>query len=167
MRALAAVAELKLPDCWIGAGFVRDAVWDDRHGQSPMPPSGDVDVLWFAPDVTDKEADRDIERQLRSSMPDLLWSVKNQARMHRHNGDAPYHSVADAMTHWPETATAVAARLAGGRVEISAPLGLDDLFALRVRPTAAFRSEKRSIFDERIASKRWIERYPLLIILDE
>lgn len=167
MAALAAVAELRLPDCWIGAGFVRDAVWDERHGQGPTLPFGDVDVLWFAPGVADKAADRDIERQLRSSMPDLPWSVKNQARMHRQNGDAPYHSVADAMMHWPETATAVAARLADGRMEISAPLGLDDLFALRVRPTAAFRLEKRGIFDKRIASKRWMERYPLLIVLDE
>nr|WP_166942622.1 nucleotidyltransferase family protein [Sphingopyxis panaciterrae] len=167
MAALAAVAALRLPDCWIGAGFVRDAVWDYRHGRQPVPPFGDVDVLWFAPDASGKDVDRDIERQLRVSMPDMRWSVKNQARMHRHNGDTPYHSVADAMTHWPETATAVAARLENRRVEICAPLGLDDLFALRVRPTAAFRLEKRGVFDERISSKCWVERYPSLVVLDD
>ena len=26
------VAQLGLPDCWIAAGFVRNAVWDVLHG---------------------------------------------------------------------------------------------------------------------------------------
>ena len=35
------------PDGWIGAGFVRNAVWDHRHHRAPLPPAGDVDVVWL------------------------------------------------------------------------------------------------------------------------
>jgi hypothetical protein len=41
-----AVRSLALPDCWIGAGFVRNAVWDHLHGREPAFPGTDVDVIW-------------------------------------------------------------------------------------------------------------------------
>jgi hypothetical protein len=47
MNALYAVQALELSDGWIGAGFVRDAVWDHLHGYGQRPVSGDVDVVWF------------------------------------------------------------------------------------------------------------------------
>jgi hypothetical protein len=161
--ALAAVASFKLADGWIGAGFVRDAAWDYLHGYGTTPPSGDIDVLWFTPATPEEDCDRCIENELRRLLPDLRWSVKNQARMHVRNGDGPYASVADAMQHWPETATAVAARYAtSGEIEINAPFGLEDLFAMRLRPTPNFLKDKLPIFQNRVTSKRWIERYPLL-----
>jgi len=39
----------------------------------------------------------------------------------------PYWNVFDAVRCWPETATAIAARIEGGRVEILAPHGVGDL----------------------------------------
>ena len=162
-RALEVVAALNLPDCWIGAGFVRDALWDHLHGYDVAEPFGDVDVIWFGDGPPQDDLDCRIEQELCGAMPGLLWSVKNQARMHLRNGDAPYTSVADAMRHWPETATAVAARLGGlGLIELNAPFGLDDLFALRLQPTANFLTGKFPIFVKRISSKRWLERYPKL-----
>ncbi len=164
-KALEAAAALDLSDCWIGAGFVRDAVWDHLHGYEVSEPKGDVDVIWF--DAASPQADLDdrIEQELHNAMPGLRWSVKNQARMHLRNGDAPYTSVSDAMRHWPETATAVAARLGRlGSVEVNAPLGLDDLFALRLRPTPRFLLGKLPIFVDRIASKCWMDRYPKLLL---
>jgi hypothetical protein len=164
MEALRAVQSLDLPDCWIGAGFVRDAVWDHLHGYSSRPPSGDIDVVWFDAENQAAETDHDIEARLRRLAAGFDWSVKNQARMHRRNGDSPYLSVADAMRRWPETATAVAARLTGDdSVAISAPFGLDDLFAPRLTPTQAFATGKRAQFDKRVADKGWLERYPLLV----
>lgn len=165
LEALAAVAALGLPDCWIAAGFVRDTVWDDAHGFGVRPPIGDVDVVWFDSARADAGADRAIEADLRAAMPQLNWSVKNQARMHERNGDAPYASVADAMRHWPETATAVAVRLRDdGAMEINAPFGLDDLFGLLLRPSPHFADVKRSIFDARVAAKQWVRRYPRLVL---
>ncbi len=163
LSALKAVAALHLPDCWIAAGFVRDAVWDHLHGYDVVDLTGDVDVIWYDAASPQPDVDRRIEQQLRDAMPRLCWSVKNQARMHLRNGDSPYTSVADAMRHWPETATAVAARLAlMGSIEVGAPYGLDDLFALRLRPTPRFLTDKLPIFIDRVSSKRWIDRYPML-----
>ncbi len=164
-KALEIVAALDLPDCWIGAGFVRDALWDRLHGFDVREPNGDVDVIWY--DAASPQADVDdcIEQRLCGALPSLRWSVKNQARMHLRNGDDPYLCVSDAMRHWPETATAVAVRLGySGSVEVNAPLGLHDLFALRLRPTPHFLCDKLSIFVDRVASKHWIERYPKLLL---
>jgi hypothetical protein len=165
MEALNAVRTLDLPDGWIGAGFVRDAVWDQLHGHNPRPPLGDVDVIWFDRAHPDRAMDEELERQLRSRMPALDWSVRNQARMHLRNADTPYRDVADAMMHWPETATAVAVRLTDDdRLEINAPFGLEDAFGLRLKPTPHFAANKRPVFSQRVSEKRWLKRYPRLTL---
>jgi hypothetical protein len=155
------VRRLHLPDCWIGAGFIRNAVWDHLHRRAPTPPKGDVDVIWYDPNRTDRAEDRKFEKLLRSAEPSVNWSVKNQARMHIRNGDAPYSSALDAMCHWPETATVVAARRRGSDdCEIAAPLGLDDLMNMILRPTAGFCGDKLPIYEERVARKAWANSWP-------
>jgi len=165
MRVLDLVKALALPDCWVAAGFVRSAVWDHLHGRDSSPLPADIDVIWFDPDRPDKALDTGLEAALRRSEGLLNWSVKNQARMHLHNADQPYRSAVDAMTHWPETATAVGVRLGAlEEIEVAASLGLDDLFDLIVRPTAAFRAGKRQVYLERLAAKGWSETWPGLRI---
>jgi len=164
-RLLGLAAQLNLPDCWIGAGFVRNAVWDHLHDRAPSPPSGDVDVIWFDAHRLNPELDRALETQLLEQEPSIQWSVKNQARMHTRNGDTPYLSAVDAMRHWPETATAVAARRVGPRdCEVACPLGSDDLLELRLRPTPRFIGEKRAIFNQRVEAKRWLSTWPKLVL---
>lgn len=162
-RLLGVVAELELPDCWIAAGFIRNAVWDSLHDRSESPLRGDVDVIWFDRNCSDSTLDRAIEQRLRIAEPSIDWSVKNQARMHVRNGDARYKSATDAMRHWPETATAVAARrILPDKCDIASPLGLDDLLGLVLRPTTKFAIQKRSIFEERISNKAWLRNWPEL-----
>ncbi|OZA17323.1 MAG: hypothetical protein B7X90_15310 [Novosphingobium sp. 17-62-19] len=157
------VSHLDLPDCWIAAGFIRNAVWDALHGRSPQPPLSDVDVIWFDPDRIEESHDRKIEKVLRAAAPSIDWSVKNQARMHSRNSDSPYRSATDAMRYWPETATAVAARRRGkDQLDVASPLGLDDLFNLVLRPTPRFACEKLPIYQKRVESKAWITVWPLL-----
>lgn len=163
-QLLGVVQSLSLPDCWIAAGFVRNAVWDHLHGRCHSAPDGDIDVIWFDADRSDAEVDRDLEARLAQLAPGFAWSVKNQARMHTRNDDPPYSSATDAMRFWPETATAVAARRTSANgCEIAAPLGLDDLFALKLRAAGRFRAEKRPIFDARVSGKRWQARWPRLV----
>ena len=65
MQRLRIVAALDLPDCWIGAGSVRDLVWDIRFGNGFDPANiEDVDVVFFDPDDLSAEHEHDIERQL-------------------------------------------------------------------------------------------------------
>lgn len=165
MRILRMVRDLALPDCWVAAGFVRNCVWDHGHGRTPAALPADIDVIWFDAARATAAHDAALESALLNHDKTLQWSVKNQARMHGRNGDAPYRSSTDAMRHWPETATAVGLRLGqGGGIDVAAPYGLDDLFNLAVRPTARFVGEKYPLYLERIRSKRWQARWPRLRI---
>lgn len=137
-KALRIVAALDLPDCWIAAGFVRNLVWDHLHGISPPTPLNDIDVIYFAPGGTSPRAETEIEARLTGLFPHAAWQVKNQARMHLRNDHAQYASSSDAMAHFPETATAIGARLGSGGTQIAAPLGIADLLGLVVRPTPHF-----------------------------
>lgn len=157
------VEALGLPDCWIGAGFVRNVIWDALHGRPWSPSFGDVDVVYFDSSNLSSEKDLGIEAKLRASMPDTPWSVKNQARMHLANGDPPYADTADALCHWPETCTAMAARAVAARIELLAPFGISDLVALVVNPTPAF-AHKIGVYRARVARKQWALRWPKLRI---
>ena len=167
-RALEMVADLGLPDCWIAAGFVRNAVWDALHNRDPQHLVGDVDIIFFDPVRPEENRDRSVEDLLRLRDQTMDWSVKNQARMHHRNGDAPYTSACHAMRYWPETATAVAARLdANGKCVVRSAFGLDDLMDMIVRPTERFRGDKHPIFQARVSEKRWFETWPRLRLADD
>lgn len=147
---------------WIGAGFIRDAVWDALHGRpwaASWRDGGDVDLLYFEPSDISAAAERPIEVRLRKAAPEIPWSVKNQARMHLRNGDAPYRDMADALFQWLETATAIAARLEGERVALLAPHGVDDLLGLTLRATPSGLG-KPEAFEERVGAKKWLKRWP-------
>ena len=161
MTALAAVERLALPDCWVGAGFVRNPVWDALHGYPWSASYTDIDVVYFDPANIDPKYDDVIEAELAVAIPSAPWSVKNQARMHLQNGDALYRDTADAVRHWPETCTAIAVRWAGFRVELLAPFGVDDLLGMIVRPTPAF-ANKLDIYRARLVRKAWSKSWPLL-----
>ncbi|WP_434638901.1 nucleotidyltransferase family protein [Klebsiella sp. I138] len=166
MQAMESLRSLGLESGWIGAGFVRDAVWDDRHRHGTCPITGDVDVLFWAESHSDTAIEIHLEQRLRHLSCAFDWSVRNQARMHIRNGDTAYDDIADAMRYWPETATAVAVRLnAHADIEVLAPFGLDDLFGLILRPTPRFQGEKYGQFQQRIAEKQWLTRYPHLQLL--
>lgn len=161
MEALRLIQQLNLREGAIAAGFVRNFVWDRLHGYSTRTPLNDVDVIYYDPETKSEEQDQVYERELTKRMPQYQWQVRNQARMHLRNQHAPYRSISDAMMRWPETATAVAVRLnPQHRLEIIAPLGLDDLFGLIVRRGPLF--EDVDYFIERIEQKNWRFLWPKL-----
>lgn len=162
VELLEAVEALGLHDAWIGAGLVRNAVWDLLHDYgAAFAACNDVDVVYFDANNASVACDLALEARLRERLPDVPWEVRNQARMHEQNGDSLYRSTEDAIRCWPETATAIAARIDSGRVEVIAPYGVDDLVELIVRPTPIF-SKKRELYRTRLATKDWVQRWPRL-----
>ena len=160
MRCLAVLAAHGPAGAWIGAGCVRNAVWDHLSGQdTEATPLADLDVVFHDPVNATAEHDARIEAALSLAAPDLPWSVRNQARMHERNGHRPYRDVADALTHWVETATAIAARLGPKGVEILAPFGVDDVLGMILRPVPAYRS-KPEVLRARLEAKGWLTRWP-------
>ena len=165
LRALDHVTQLDLADCWISAGFIRNAVWDHLSGFAPAPQqTDDVDVLFFEPADLSRKGELEAERVLAELSPDYDWQVRNQARMHLKNGDEPYRDTEDGLRHFLETATAIGARLNGGRVEVIAPYGVDDLTTLTLRPTASGRARPHE-FNERVDRKGWRQRWPKLSVI--
>jgi hypothetical protein len=159
---LAAVRAAEPPELWIGAGAVRDVIWDARFGHGFDPANvKDVDVVYFDP-----ERDRDDEIQSRlETLPEVVWDVTNEATVHdwyeREFGVAvePFESIEEAIATWPEFATSVAVRLDDlGAIEVIAPFGLDDLLdgVWRRNPTRVTLEEAQ----RRLARKKVAERWP-------
>lgn len=162
MEKLEVVRGLGLCDCWIGAGFVRNKIWDVKHGKNRSR-LNDLDVIYFDKTRDSENDDMVFENRLTEMAPDVNWSVKNQARMHVKNSHLPYEDCCDALSWWPETATSVAVRLSDeGRIEYMAPYGLEDLFQLVVRPTPKADLE---IYTTRIQQKQWKKRWEQLVII--
>ncbi len=162
MAVLRTARGLDLADWWIGAGFVRNKVWDALHDYTKRTPLADIDVLYFDPAEPSREREVGLEAALQAASPGLPWSVRNQARMHLRNQDPPYRDTTDAMRHWLETATPVAVTLDGrDQLQLAAPLGLDDLLALRLRPAPA--GQRRAAqYIERVRAKNWTAQWPKL-----
>lgn len=162
MDVLRAAAQLDLPDWWIGAGFLRNAIWDAIEGRE-SPPTRDVDLVYFDADNIEPETDWAYDEQMKLDHPYADWEVRNQARMHYVNNFEPYTSTADGIAHWVETATCVAVKLEGNQLKYLFCHGTDDLFGLIARPIPEFRTaELLPTFHQRVETKKWREKWPNL-----
>ena len=172
MRALRAVRSAAPPGACIGGGAVRNAVWDALHGYSHPSLLADVDVPYFDPRDVSEATEKEYEQRLGILEPELYWDVKNQAAVHLwfhkvfgHEVE-PLASMEEAVSTWPETALAVAVRLrCDGTLGITAPLGLDDLFAMVVRRNPARVSVET--YETRLAEKNYSNRWPRVRIVHE
>lgn len=160
MDVLRLVRNLHLPDCWVGAGFVRNKIWDHLHGLIKTTPLDDVDVVYYDIDYPEESFETEMEEKLRAVRSEIKWSVTNQARMHTLHGDRPYRDTSEAMAKWPETCTAVAVRMKeDGSLELLAPWGVEDLVNMVVRPTPAF-EQRMDEFRARQEKKQWQKKWP-------
>jgi hypothetical protein len=162
LKALQKIGEEEL---WIAGGFVRNLVWDYLHEYSVPTKLDDIDVFFYNKNKTSKEWEKTILNNLKSIFPDANWSVKNQARMHLHSGDPQYHNLEEALSKFPETASAVAIKLdKGNKLQILSPLGLNDLFELKIRPTPDCKTNPMtySRYLLRQKEKDWKKRWPRL-----
>ncbi|WP_078430883.1 nucleotidyltransferase family protein [Alkalihalobacterium alkalinitrilicum] len=158
MEILKTARSLNLPDWWICAGFIRSKIWDVLHGFSKRTTIPDIDVIYFDTTKLNELEEKKVEEKLKSLLPNFPWSVKNEARMHLRNNVEPYFSSVDAISKFPETATALGAKLdERGKVFLTAPCGISDVVNLVVKPTPYFMENKNlaSIYNERILKKNW------------
>ncbi len=158
MEIIQAASTLNLPDWWICAGFIRSKIWDTLHGFNERTETADVDVIYFDQTIIYEEMEKQFEHRLISIMPNIPWSVKNEARMHTINNVSPYTSSQDAISKFPETATALGVKLDNeNNLILTAPYGLDDVINLKVKPTPYFGESKEieAIYKEQVSKKNW------------
>ncbi len=158
MEILRTARTLNLPDWWICAGFIRSKIWDVLHDFNERTPISDIDVIYFDPANMNVSEEKIFEGKLKSLKQNIPWSVKNEARMHVKSNMPPYASATDAISKFPETATALGVRLdEHDNVILIAPCGTRDVVNLEVKPTQYFieSKERMEIYNERIAKKNW------------
>lgn len=167
MDVLRAAEELDLPNWWIGAGFLRNKVWDAIEGNN-LTVSHDVDLVYFDPEDRAPETDWLYDEKLKTTHSFADWEVRNQARMHYVNGFPPYTSTEEGISHWVETATCVAVKLEGGQLKLLFCHGMDDLMNLVARPTERFKTPALlTTFYNRIEKKQWQQRWPSLQVVTD
>jgi hypothetical protein len=146
MEVLRKVRDLGLPDAMIFSGAIYQPVWNHLTGRAPDYGIKDYDVAYHDASDTSYEAeDVVIQRVAAAFEPPLreLVEVRNQARVHlwfekKFGADEPYpplENSAAALKRFVATAFCVGVRMeADDSLSVHAPFGLEDLFALHLRP---------------------------------
>ena len=146
MQVLRVLRDLDLPDGMIFSGAIYQPVWNHLTGRAPDYGIKDYDVAYHDASDTSYEAeDVVIQRVAAAFEPPLreLVEVRNQARVHlwfekRFGADEPYPPLEDsaaALKRFVATAFCVGVRMEpDDSLSVFAPFGLEDLFALHLRP---------------------------------
>lgn len=167
MRGLRA---LDLPDWRLVSGCVYQTAWNAITGREPDYGLKDYDAVYFDPDTAYEAEDVFIKRAAAAFEPplDAMVEVRNQARVHlwfeQKFGEpyAPLTCIDEALQRFVCPAFAVGVRLEeDDRITVAAPFGLDDLFAMRLRPNPN-RPISAGAFARVSASAR--ARWPELIV---
>ena len=145
MHVLRTARALDLPDWLVFSGAVYQPVLNHLTGRAPDYAIKDYDLGYFdAADTSYDAEDVVIRRRVAAAFAppfDTLVEVRNQARVHLwfegKFGEpyAPLGRSAEALERFVSPLNAVGVRLeTDERLTIFAPFGLDDLFAMRLRP---------------------------------
>lgn len=166
MQVMRVARELDLADWMIFSGAVYQPVINHLTGRDPAYGLKDYDLAYFdGSDLSYEAEDRVIRRVAEAFRPPLrgMVEVRNQARVHlwfeARFGEAyaPLACSTEALSRFTTTTFAVGTRLEpDDRLAVFAPFGLEDLFALRLRPnplrqTAGFARTADSVI------RRWPE----------
>jgi len=167
MTVLRTLRDLNLPDWRIASGAVFQTVWNALTDRPPDHGIKDYDALYFDPDASWEAEDTVIRRVVAAFPPELSAKVevRNQARVclwFEAKFGAPYAPLActdEALERFLTPANALGVRLdPDGRLDIAAPFGLADCFAMRLRPnlTPSFSAANYAGITQRLKA-RWPE----------
>lgn len=144
MHVLTTVRALDLPDWRLVSGAVYQAVWNARTGRPAGYGVKDYDLAYFDASDLSYEAEDVVIKRVAAAFDEPFRSqveVRNQARVHlwfqNRFGEpyAPLPSTDEALGRFVAPTFAVGVRLeADESLSVAAPFGLDDVFALTIRP---------------------------------
>ncbi len=156
MRLLEHLRGVALPQWRLVSGCLYQTAWNVLTNRPRGTGIQDYDVIYFDSKDLSWEAEDAIIKRVIAAVP---LQIRNQARVHLwyepHFGVpyAPLRTADESLTRYPVTVQAVGARLENdGRLDIIAPFGLDDVFAMVMRPNSLFKH--RPTFEAKIARTR-------------
>ena len=144
MHVLTTLRALDLPDWRLVSGAVYQAVWNARTGRPAGYGVKDYDLAYFDASDLSYEAEDVVIRRVAAAFDEPFRSqveVRNQARVHlwfQNRFGEPYEALGstdEALERFVAPTFAVGVRLeADDSLSVAAPFGLDDVFALTIRP---------------------------------
>jgi len=146
MRLLVSLRTIELPQWRLVAGCLYQTVWNALTGRPRGTGIKDYDVIYHDGSDLSWEAEDAVIRRVAAATHDCVGpvEVRNQARVHlwfpeRFGTEYPQLTSADeALRNYSSIAHAVGVRLEpDDRLDILAPFGLDDVFAMRMRHNRA------------------------------
>jgi hypothetical protein len=160
---------LGLPDCYLAAGALYQTVWNCLSGQGPRSGIRDYDLNYFDPSDLSGEAEAAAAKRGADLFADLdaTLDIRNEARVHLWYEDRfgvpcpPYASTEAAIMTFPSLSTCYGIRPVDGALEIYAPYGFADLFAMRARPNPVL--APREVYEAKVT--RWRQRWPAVEVM--
>jgi hypothetical protein len=163
VRLLAVVRELGLPQGRLVAGCLYGTVWNVLTGRPRRTGIKDYDLVYFDASDLSWAAENEVIAKVAaatSGFPGHV-EVRNQARVHlwfEQRFGTPYPALAcadEALLRYASVVHAVGVRLEpDGRLDVIAPFGLADLFAMVIRPNRVL--ENRASHDAKAARAKAI-----------
>ena len=146
MHLLAGLRELALPQWRLVAGCLYQTVWNVLTGRPRGTGINDYDVIYFDNGDLSWDAEDSVIRRVAAATAGPIGpvEVRNQARVHlwfEQRFGTPYPPLAsadEAIARYASIAHTIGVRLEpDDRLDIAAPFGLDDIFAMVIRPNYA------------------------------
>ncbi|MBI1211980.1 MAG: hypothetical protein GC190_10990 [Alphaproteobacteria bacterium] len=160
------------PDLWLVSGCLFQSVWNVLERKPPEHGILDYDLFYYDPDTSYEAEDVWIKRAATHfAATGLKVELRNQARVHLWYREKfgvdypPLTSSCDGVDHFLFPACMVAVRpIADGKLELYAPLGLDDVFNRTLRSNPLWPTPR----DERFWSKvrRYQSAWPSVTVAD-
>lgn len=157
---------LGLSEWWLTAGAVFQNVWNYVEGRPPGYGVKDYDVFYFDERNLSWEAEDRVIRAAADMFSDLtaVIEVRNEARVHlwyesRFGVAAdPFTSARDAIDAFASTTCCVGVTSTPSGVDVYAPHGLEDVFAMHMRPNP--RLAPQAVYDAKVGQYK--QRWPTL-----
>ena len=161
--------QLDVPGCYLAAGALYQTVWNCLCKRDPRAGINDYDINYFDAADPSWEAEDAVIRRGAELFGDLdaTVEIRNEARVHvwyeaKFGVPCPaFSSTEHAIATFPSTSSAFGIRPSDGDLDVYAPYGFTDLFALRTRPNPLL--APRHVYESKTA--RWRQHWPGLEVI--
>jgi uncharacterized protein len=166
MRLLKQLREIGLPQWRLVAGCLYQTIWNVLTDRPRGTGILDYDLIYFASNDLSWEAEDAVIGRVTAATQGCVGpvEVRNQARVHiwfERRFGVPYpqlFSADEALHRYASIVHAVGVRLeADDRLDIAAPFGFDDLFAMVIRPNYAIENAASHTRKAKRAQTIWPE----------